>query len=93
MRDWDESIVLMYIFFYFVAEHKKVYIRWFRIFQTSRYQDIVKATVSGVFEDLNTETANRVGERPLMTSDDFGRFSTHLPTYVRFGPILPNLPI
>ena len=26
-------------------------------------------------------------ERPLMTSDDFGRFSTYLPTYVRFGPI------
>ena len=29
-----------------------VYIRWFRIFQTSRYQDIVKATASGVFVDL-----------------------------------------
>ena len=26
--------------------------RRFRIFQTSRYQDIVKATVSEVFEDL-----------------------------------------
>ena len=27
--------------------------RWFRIFQTSRYQGIVKATASGVFGDLN----------------------------------------
>ena len=34
-----------------------------------------------------------VRERPLMTSDDFGRFLTYLPTYVRFGPILPDLPI
>ena len=31
---------------------KRVYIRWFRIFQTSRYQGIVKAAASGVFEDL-----------------------------------------
>ena len=29
-----------------------IYIRGFRIFQTSRYQGIVKATASGVFEDL-----------------------------------------
>ena len=29
-----------------------IFIRWFRIFQTSRNQDIVKATVFGVFEDL-----------------------------------------
>ena len=29
-----------------------MYSRWFRIFQTSRYQGIVKATVSGVVEDL-----------------------------------------
>ena len=29
-----------------------MYNRWFRIFQTSRYQGIVKATVFGVFEDL-----------------------------------------
>ena len=28
------------------------YIRGFRIFQTSRYQGIVKATVSGVVEDF-----------------------------------------
>ena len=30
----------------------RIYLRWFRIFQTSRYQGIVKATLSGVFEDL-----------------------------------------
>ena len=29
-----------------------MYIRWFRTFQTSRYQGIVKATVFGVLEDL-----------------------------------------
>ena len=29
-----------------------MYIRLFRIFQTSRYQGIVKATGSGVFEDI-----------------------------------------
>ena len=40
------------------AEKKKIQtamrisIRSFRIFQTSRYQGIVKATVAGVFEDL-----------------------------------------
>ena len=39
--------------------HRKVsklagdkYIRWFRIFQTSKYQDIVKATIFRVFEDI-----------------------------------------
>ena len=32
-----------------------MYIRWFRIFQTSRYQGIVKATVSGVFEDVQSK--------------------------------------
>ena len=31
--------------------------RWFRIFQTSSYQGIVKTTVSGVFEDLKFETS------------------------------------
>ena len=34
-----------------------MYIRWFRIFQTSCYQGIVKATVSVVFEDLKFETS------------------------------------
>ena len=29
-----------------------IYIRGYRIFQTSKYQGIVKATISGVFEDL-----------------------------------------
>ena len=29
-----------------------IYIRGYRIFYTSRYQFIVKASVSGVFEDL-----------------------------------------
>ena len=31
--------------------------------------------------------------RPLMTSDDFGRFLTYLPTQVRFGPIWEKVPI
>ena len=34
-----------------------MYIRGYRLFQTSRYQGIVKAAVFRVFEDL-TETAN-----------------------------------
>ena len=41
-----------------------MYVRWFRIFQTSRYQSIVKATVSGVFEDL-AEAANRADSGQL----------------------------
>ena len=36
----------------FINSWQYTYIRWFRIFQTSRYQGIVKATVSGVFKDL-----------------------------------------
>ena len=35
-----------------VIKEKYMFIRGFRIFQTSRYQGIVKATVSGVFGDL-----------------------------------------
>ena len=33
-----------------------MYIRWFGIFQTSKYQCIVKATVFWVFEDLNWDS-------------------------------------
>ena len=55
-RFWDASMLMVkYIdrnalnsFMYILC----TYIRWFRIFQTSRYQGIVKATVSGVLEDL-----------------------------------------
>ena len=36
----------------FINSWQYTYIRWFRIFQTSRYQGIVKVTHSGVFEDL-----------------------------------------
>ena len=35
-----------------VALNASMYVRWFRIFQTSRYQGIVSATVFRVFEDL-----------------------------------------
>ena len=33
-----------------------MYVRWFRIFQTSRYQGIVKATVSGVLKFQKVRT-------------------------------------
>ena len=59
--DGDDSEVYRILFdisfFFFIivillAIIQGMYIRWFRIFQTSRYQGIVKATVLRVFEDL-----------------------------------------
>ena len=44
--------ISQYYIFLIVYMNSNINIRSFRIFQTSRYQDIVKATVSGVFEDL-----------------------------------------
>ena len=38
------------------------YIRGFRVFQTSRYQGIVKATISGVFEDPKFKILEGTGQ-------------------------------
>ena len=58
----------------FINSWQYTYIRWFRIFQTSRYQGIVKVTRSGVFEDLKLKISE--GSDKFSLDSKLGRLRT-----------------
>ena len=71
------------------------YIRWFRIFPTSKCQGIVKATVSGVFEDLNWDSQQGRLRTTSILVRAFWNFKRKVLKYSRncslHNTLIPNL--